>query len=81
MAIRAGGGAGCSKPREEGGIGIRDLYEVHMASIVERASRAWAHDRIWARWIRLRYVKNLDFVDNITKIGDSVGWRVICNAK
>lgn len=38
-------------PRQEGGVGLKDFYDLHQASIVERAGRVWDHEGIWEKWI------------------------------
>lgn len=35
-------------PYKEEGVGLKDFYDVHQASIVERASKVRIHEEIWA---------------------------------
>lgn len=45
-------------PRMEGGVGLRNLEELHISVAIKRATRAWSHDEIWAQWIQRHYFHN-----------------------
>lgn len=45
------------KPRQQGGIGVRDYRATQIAAIVDLACRMWEGDGIWSSWMSKRYIK------------------------
>lgn len=63
------------KPKQQGGIGVRDCKVTQTAAIVNRTCRMWERDGIWSDWMCRRYVKErpIHLIDQ--KQGDSGAWK------
>lgn len=60
------------KPKEEGGLGLRDPKIIHLGSAVKRVCRIWqAEDSLWADWMQDRYVKGRNLNEIVHNSKDS----------
>lgn len=52
------------RPKDEGGITLRDLHLLNIAYALKRIARIWTTpDSIWVAWIRKSYVKEKALTD------------------
>lgn len=70
-------------PKDEGGLGVRDFRESQLAAIIKRTWRIWtSNDSIWARWMRVRYIKGRDLNSIPKRDGrDSALWAEVLDHK
>ncbi|RAL52378.1 hypothetical protein DM860_007235 [Cuscuta australis] len=63
----------CTK--EEGGIGIRNLKDLHQAYSLKLWWKAHKDDTLWARFIREKYIRRNSYQEGLV---DSPTWKRIC---
>lgn len=69
------------KPKDQGGMGVRDYKTVQQAVIIGRACRMWDREGIWSNWMEWRYIKDRPFSVIEGRQGDSSSWKATLRRK
>lgn len=69
-------------PKEEGGLGVRNLDMIAKASSIKKIANIWEKPSILSTWMRSRYIRNR-VLQNIQPraIIDSIQWKYVLGAK
>ncbi|KAL9246164.1 hypothetical protein vseg_019734 [Gypsophila vaccaria] len=70
------------KPKEEGGMGIKDQGMSNLAMIDRLVN--WVteqRDSLWVRWVNANYIKGHGWIEYMPSNNSSWVWRRICGVK
>lgn len=66
------------KPKEEGGLGFRDIHSFNLAMLAKQAWRLWQFpESLCARILKAKYYKSSTLLDAQPRHGMSYMWRSV----
>ncbi|KAL9230930.1 hypothetical protein vseg_006218 [Gypsophila vaccaria] len=70
------------RPKEEGGLGIKDQKLSNLAMIGRLVHWVTEHkDSLWVKWVNVNHIKDQEWMDYTPSCNSSWVWRKICGVK